>query len=139
MTTIKTQRALKENLSMVKKALPSEDVLVYEFQTADGVDCAIVYADGIVNKQLLGELVAIPLSHARLKDERDFLLSVQQTIRFPELKTAEKLDECVKEILDGNSSLFVDGIETAFIMGEFVPLTEIPGRRIDQWQKKHLK
>jgi len=52
----------------LKKALPSEDILSYEFETADDVACAIVYTDGIVNKQLLGDLIARPLSRLSLLD-----------------------------------------------------------------------
>ena len=57
---------LKNNLDSVKKLLPAEDILTYSFQTLDGVACAIVYADGMVNKQLLGELVAKPLANLDL-------------------------------------------------------------------------
>ena len=54
--------SLQENLSQAKKRLPSEDILSYVFQTADGVNCALLYADGMVNKQLLGELISRPLT-----------------------------------------------------------------------------
>ena len=53
---------LQENLSLLKESLPAEDILTYSFRTKDGVECAIIYADGMVNKQLLGELVARPLT-----------------------------------------------------------------------------
>ena len=60
------QNYLEKNLQTVKKALPSEDVLTYEFSTLDNVPCALVYADGLVNKQILGELIARPFSYADL-------------------------------------------------------------------------
>ena len=47
------ERALQDNLQTIKKLLPSEDILTYEFETADKLACALVYADGIVNKELL--------------------------------------------------------------------------------------
>ena len=52
----------EENISAVKAVLAAEDVLVYRFKTGDGRACAAVYADGITDKDLLGELVAKPLS-----------------------------------------------------------------------------
>ena len=58
--------SLRENLETLKKLLPSEDILTYTFQTADGIDCAICYADGMVNKELLGDLIARPLSRLNL-------------------------------------------------------------------------
>ena len=65
--------SLQNNLTELKKRLPSEDILTYEFETQDKTACAIIYADGIVNKQLLGELVARPLSHLDFgsKNEND--------------------------------------------------------------------
>ena len=53
----------------MKKSLPAEDILVFEFQTKSGRLCALIYADGMVNKQLLGELVTRPLSSANLPFE----------------------------------------------------------------------
>lgn len=62
---------LEENLSALKALLPAEDILTYRFHTKDKVACAIVYADGMVNKQLLGDLVARPIGKLTLygKDE----------------------------------------------------------------------
>ena len=61
-------QALQKNLTEIKKRLPSEDILSYAFETVDKTACAIVYADGIVNKQLLGDLIARPLSKLNLQE-----------------------------------------------------------------------
>ncbi|MBE5747681.1 MAG: spore germination protein [Clostridiales bacterium] len=50
----------------IKRRLPSEDILTYAFSMSDNTACAIVYADGVVNKQLLGDLIARPLSRLSL-------------------------------------------------------------------------
>lgn len=116
--------------------MPSEDILSYRFETADKTACAIVYADGMVNKQLLGELVAKPLSALTLsknkggRDESKSNTDVQDQIEkatlFPELKTQNRLDETVKEVLDGNALLLVDGVSTGFIVGaKFLPVRSI--------------
>ncbi len=103
--------------------MPAEDVLSYEFKTKDGVDCVLFYADGMVNKELLGALVARPLSAAELKTaQKDGGMSalnekIQTTVRFPEFKTAPDIQSAVTEILDGNTLLLVDGVSTAFIAG----------------------
>ena len=65
------QTDLKSNIQTVKQLLPSEDILSYEFTTADGVPCALLYADGMVNKELLGQLVAKPLAALRLNAENE--------------------------------------------------------------------
>ncbi len=114
-------KALQKNLSSLKKLLPSEDILSYEFQTADGVRCAVVYADGVVNKQLLGDLVARPLSKLNLRSEggmyENTLKIIEQTTLFPELKRKERTGDCVKEILDGNVLLLVDTLPVGVIVG----------------------
>lgn len=109
--------SLNENLQAIKKILPAEDILSYAFQTSDNVPCAIVYADGIVNKELLGRLVAQPLSFLELKKAKEKKTLVQTTARFPELKNVETTGDAVKEILDGNSLLLVDKLPIGFIVG----------------------
>ena len=115
------QTDLQKNLKLFKTLLPSEDVLTYEFQTEDKVDCALIYADGMVNKELLGALIARPLSALRLKSQtkpsEPTAELIKTTARFPELKEAETAEDAIKEILDGNTLLLVDGIKTAFIAG----------------------
>lgn len=114
-------KTLNENLTKLKTLLPSEDILTYSFETADKLSCAIIYADGVVNKQLLGDLIARPLSRISFKNEGGMSAlnaeAVEKTLLFPELKRAENFDDCAKEILDGNSLLLMDGIEVGFIVG----------------------
>lgn len=107
---------LEKNLAALKKELPSEDILTYAFETADKTPCAIVYADGIVNKQLLGDLIARPLSKLSLKKENATEV-IKKSALFPELKTATTISDATKEILDGNSLLLVDSTATGFIVG----------------------
>lgn len=112
---------LQKNLAAMKKLLPSEDILSYEFETADNTACAIVYADGIVNKQLLGDLIARPLSQLSLKNEggryENTLEIIKKAALFPELKEMKKLDDLGKEVLDGNALLLIDGLSTGLIVG----------------------
>lgn len=109
----------------------------YVFQTADGVNCALLYADGMVNKQLLGDLVARPLSKLRLsvleeeKQQKDggrcalkhqntaeiCFQRIQTTVLFPEQKPIEKWDDAEKEVLDGNVILCIDGQKNALMLG----------------------
>ena len=120
--------SLQKNKQTLKKLLPSEDILSYDFQTEDGVDCALFYADGMVNKELLGALVARPLSLIELKKEAEKSKNgggrvelkqktVELNTRFPEIKTAEKISEAMEEILDGNTLLLVDTLSIGLIVG----------------------
>ena len=47
---------LEKNIKSVKDKLPSEDIIVFEFDSLSGKRFAAIYADGIADKQLLGEL-----------------------------------------------------------------------------------
>lgn len=126
---------LQKNLSAIKKRLPSEDILSYEFETADKTVCAVVYADGVVNKQLLGDLIARPLSKLDLSKENKQnegtmsalkLEKIKTTVLFPELKEQSLFTEICKEILDGNTLLLVDGIKVGLIVGaKFLPVRAI--------------
>ena len=63
--------SLEENLTTIKELLPAEDILLFNFHTKDKIPCAIVYADGMVNKQLLGDLVARPIGKLQLYQKND--------------------------------------------------------------------
>ncbi|MBQ8428642.1 MAG: spore germination protein [Clostridia bacterium] len=125
--------SLQKNLTEIKGLLPSEDILTYAFQLADGTDCAVIYADGIVNKQLIGDLIARPLSKldfskntenghtmsatkSNSEQESKTAILLKATL-FPELKTKTQIQDVIKEILDGNSLLLIDGEKTGFIVG----------------------
>lgn len=112
---------LSKNLNELKRLLPSEDILTYSFETADGVSCAVIYADGVVNKELIGDLIARPLSRLSIKnDEGKYALNreiIEKSLLFPELKTAKNIPDAVKEILDGNSLLLIDGLDVGFVVG----------------------
>lgn len=145
---------LTQNLKTAKALLPAEDIFHYVFETADGVSCALLYADGIVNKQILGDLIARPLSRLNLfeeyersflkndggrvetndkkEDKKTFLKAeqllqiVRRTALFPELKEARKFEDVSKEVLDGNIALFIDGINVALIVGaKFLPVRTV--------------
>ena len=129
---------LQKNLTAIQKALPSEDILTYSFETLDKTACAIVYADGVVNKQLLGDLIARPLSKLDFSREipkniqNDDTMSavkleiIKKTALFPELKEQKNLTEICKEILDGNSLLLVDGVTIGLIVGaKLIPVRAV--------------
>lgn len=110
----KSSQALERRIQSVKTALPSEDVLVYRFASAGGDDFAIVYADGLVNKEFLGDLAARPLSKLTQKCDARLLM---QTLLFPELKSETEEKKLVEEILEGNAVLFAGGVEEGIVLG----------------------
>lgn len=106
--------ALDKNIKAVKKILTSEDILVFEFISEGGKKFAVIYADGIADKNVLGELVVKPL---RIAKEEDGFQQIRLLLASPELKEGKKIKDAIKEISDGNAVLFVDGEADFFIIG----------------------
>lgn len=52
---------LKSDVAALKKMLPSEDVLTFEFVSPNGTNFTCVFADPITDKELLGEQIVRPL------------------------------------------------------------------------------
>ena len=114
---------LEKNIKSVKDKLSSEDILVFEFASLSGKKFAVIYADGIADKELLGQLVVKPLRDAE-KDED--LEGVKKRLASPDIKDGEKTEDAIKEVSDGNVVLFVDGEENFIIIGLKAP----PGRAV---------
>lgn len=104
----------EKNIQTLKEILSAQDILVYRFETADKKLCAAVYADGITDKELLGELAARPLAQANAPKTR---LEAEKLLLFPELKEADDAETAAFEILSGNPALLIDGIAGAIILG----------------------
>ncbi|MGN1053616.1 MAG: spore germination protein, partial [Candidatus Scatosoma sp.] len=118
------EKDAQKNAEIIKRILPSEDVPVYGFSTKSGIPCALIYADGMVNKQLLGDLAARPLS--ALNDASLTLETVKKTVLFPEIKIALTPADAAREILDGNALLLCDGIDQGVIVGaKLVPVRAV--------------
>ena len=111
------QASIQENKNTLKRLLPSEDILIFDFESSDGVPCAVAYADGMVNKELIGELIAKPLQDLALPGGSGLQTAVKMSCRFPERKKLTTLSECAQEVLDGNVVLLVDGMSAAYSIG----------------------
>ena len=115
--------SLEKNIKSIKDKLSSEDILVFEFNSFKGKRFAVIYADGIIDKQLLGELVIKPLKYAGKEDK---LEDIKKLLASPEIKDGEKTEDGIKEVSDGNVVLFVDGEKNFVIIGLKAP----PGRAV---------
>lgn len=114
---------LEKNIKSVKDILSSQDILVFEFSSENGKKFAVIYADGIADKALIGELVVKPL---RIAQQNATLSEVKQYLASPEVKDGDKINDAIKEISDGNAVLFVDGEKDFFVIG----LKNPPGRTV---------
>jgi len=114
---------LEKNIKAVKSRLSSEDVIVFEFASVCGARYACIYADGVVDKNMIGELVVKPL---RILEEKLSAKEIGRMLASPETKEGKDIEDAVKKISDGNAALFIDGEKDFFIIGVKSP----PGRAV---------
>lgn len=114
---------LEKNIKSVKDILTSQDIIVFEFESLKGKKFAIIFADGIIDKQLLGELVVKPLRDVEINDNLD---RIKTLLASPEVKDGDKISIAIQEISDGNAVLFIDQEKEFFIIG----LKNPPGRAV---------
>ncbi len=113
----------KERVEKIKSSLSAEDVFTFEFTTASGILCTVIYADGITNKQFLGEQVLKPLFGYDGTADLDSLL---RSVAFPEIKKCKDEAELCKEILFGNAALLMEGVQELVAVGvKTVPVRAI--------------
>lgn len=115
--------SLKERIEDVKNILTSEDILVAEFDSLSGKKFACIYADGIVDKNMIGELVIKPLKTAGKDITAE---GAKRMLASPDVKDGKDLPDAVKNISDGNAVLYIDGEEDFYIIGVKLP----PGRSV---------
>jgi len=115
--------SLKERIEGVKNILTSEDILVAEFDSLSGKKFACIYADGIVDKNMIGELVIKPLKTAGKDITAE---GAKRMLASPDVKDGKDLPDAIKNISDGNAVLYIDGEEDFYIIGVKLP----PGRSV---------
>ncbi len=111
---MKISGSLEKDVAALKKLLPAEDILTFEFTSAKGVGFAALFADPITDKELLGEQVVRPL--LRYEGEL-FAESVKKRITSPEVRTESDLEKLSEEILAGNPVLLWEGMDEGIITG----------------------
>lgn len=105
---------LEQDKKRLKKLLPAEDILTFEFISNKGKQFQILFADPITDKELLGEQVVRPLSDYTGDVSAE---SVKKNITSPECRTYKNLEKLAEEILAGNPVLLWDGMDEAIVVG----------------------
>lgn len=114
---------LTARIESIKKILSSEDILTFEFVSLTGKRFGIIFADGIVDKFMIGELVIKPLSETR----GDLTAQeVRKLLASPDVHDGKDINDAVEKITDGDAALFIDGEKDFFIIGVKSP----PGRAV---------
>lgn len=115
--------SIKERIEEVKGKLTSEDILVFEFDAQSGKKFACIYADGIVDKKMIGELVIKPLRATPMEATAE---EVRRLLASPDVKDGKNTADAIKNVSDGNAVLYIDGEKDFYIIGVKNP----PGRSV---------
>jgi spore germination protein KA len=115
--------SLHKRIEEIKKILPSQDIIVFEFASLSGQKFAAIYADGLADKNLLGELVIKPIRTLEQTYDGE---KIKQLLASPEVSFGKDNAEAVKKISDGDCVLLIDGEKEFFIIG----LKNPPGRAV---------
>ena len=105
---------LKRDTDALKKLLPAEDILTFDFLSKNGLPFTVVYADPITDKDLLGDQVIRPL--LRYEGEKTALM-IQKSILSPEVRLQKELEKLAEEVLAGNPVLLWEGMDEAVVAG----------------------
>lgn len=105
---------LKKDVQELKKILPAEDILTFSFTAEKGLAFAVVYADPITDKELLGEQVVRALSSY---DGERKAKSVAKSLASPEIKFERDFKKLSEEILTGNPVLLFEGADEGIVTG----------------------
>lgn len=113
-TTVAANKAFLEEA--FKK---SGDVTFYEFATFSGVKVLIVYIDVLVNKNLLGRDVINSFIMKSKELQPKTLLDakiLKNLIAAANVAETKTMSAIIDDILNGNTVMFVDGVDTALII-----------------------
>ena len=105
---------LKKVEEELKKLLPAEDVLTFPFCTERGLNCTVIFADPLTDKELLGDQVVRPLLQFEGKPTAE---EISKKLTFTEQRKQKKLETLAEEILAGNPVLLWEGMDEGIIVG----------------------
>ena len=111
---MKISGTLQKDVQALKKILPAEDILTFDFVSEKGLAFTAVFADPITDKELLGEQVVRPLL---LYDGKPTAEEVGKKLTSPEKRTETDLTKLSEEVLAGNPVLLFEGMDEAIIVG----------------------
>ncbi|HZG83125.1 MAG TPA: spore germination protein, partial [Brevibacillus sp.] len=99
---------LEDNIVLVEKQFgKSDDLVVRRFRIATGEEAAVIFLDGMVDRDVISDFVI----RAMTTEHSTYLSPVSN-----ELETTNQLRQIVRNILSGNSVLFIDGSSKVYLI-----------------------
>lgn len=118
----KLEKDLDKNIQIVSKVFIDDGTLVerrFENQNQSKVKCCAFFCDGMVDNQTIDECIISPIMESKCLSKNDDTADdiMSRVVASNEARKSENLDEIVRELLCGDTVLFVDGCNCAIIIG----------------------
>ena len=118
--TDRVSRSLKRNLDALEALLlldSNDDMILRRFR-AIGLDCALVYIDGMSGGDSIAEHVLRPLlrSGEQANGERARALIAEELLETSEQSESRDWTEVRRAVMAGQCALFADTVDTAFLL-----------------------
>lgn len=114
---------LQTNINYIKDIFKKDSILrIRQIKMSTGlgtgVDCCLVYFDGMVNSDLLNDSVVFPLTRSKIVLPPASLIDhIEKKVLFAgELKQTASITEILRGIEYGDTALFVDGYSTVLLI-----------------------
>lgn len=129
--SIAISKSLDKNKEFLEEQFKkSSDVVFYEFETYSRDKALVVYIEEMVKKEILDRDVISNLisESTEMKTELKHLrnIDIRKLLRISNITEMTEFSNVITEILDGSAIIFIDGIDTAFV---------IPSRG---WEKRNV-
>ena len=115
----KVFKRIKDNVNYIKSALHENKDLVVREIFCGAKNCVIFYINEQVNEPVIQKYIITPMQNNKKSAKIDILQ--KKIIGVGETKTQTDLDECVNEIVKGNTLIFVEGEKEYIVCTTVLP------------------
>ena len=121
-SAIKMSNYLDENIGIIKGIFGNDETIIYRelyMKNSIGMKCCIVFADGMINKQIVNESIVKPilemeLEQLELNEMVDYFIS--NVIFSGDIKKSKDINLIVTSILYGRTIVFAENCYEALII-----------------------
>lgn len=111
---------VEDNRAFLKTALhDSADIIFRDFASYSGEKGLMVYVQGLVNKELLDRDVihTITANFEKIKTQSNYAShEIRKLFAVTSLTDTQQLSEVLEAVLEGNTAVFIEGLDTAFVV-----------------------
>ena len=120
---IHLKKSLRDNIAIFKEIFMNDGTILFrnfETKAPDSIKCCLIFADGMVEKEIINENVLLPIMRHSIPDHidgseiLDFLIN--RIVVSGEVKKTVNVDELVGSIVYGDTIVLLDGVKEALII-----------------------